>query len=128
MNEDFINKIVWSILDSERYEDNYQKYYDLQTFRLVVEKFNVESYLENLTIDRDTYNEYFKDIVKKYDFEKHKEVKKELKESEKRKSNQTPTNILGMNDNYSDRDRIFESVIDGDYYENDDCKYVTTIF
>jgi len=94
MSKDFINNMVVNILSSNHYEDNYQKLYDLSTFRLILEKFNLISYLDNLILNRETYNEYYKNIVKNNDIQKHKKLKKELKRYEKQQSESTVTNIL----------------------------------
>jgi len=122
MSKDFINNMVVNILSSNHYEDNYQKLYDLSTFRLILEKFNLISYLDNLILNRETYNEYYKNIVKNNDIQKHKKLKKELKRYEKQQSESTVTNILEIDNGYTDRDMIFESIIDGEFYETDYVK------
>ena len=117
MSEDFVSLMIKNIMSSNHYETKYQRLYDLTTFRLIMEKFDVVSYLDNLILDRETYNEYFKDIVKRYDKKKHKRFIKELKKSEKQQSESTVINILEIDNGYTDRDMIFESIIDADYYE-----------
>lgn len=93
----------------------------LQSLHLLIEKFNLDEFMEEYTFTKEEYEKYFKDITKSYDMSLHKEIKrrfkKKLKRDEKQQSESTVTNILEIDNGYTDRDMIFESIIDGEFYE-----------
>jgi len=74
--------------------------------------------MDNLQITEEVFDTYFKDIVKEYDKSLYKSIKKSIKESsiffmEFRY-------MFKMDNQYIDRDDIFESIIDSDgYYESE---------
>ena len=109
-NSKVIDNILLSILDSDIYFGDYERFMAIQTLQYVVDKFDLNYFLRSYDVDEEAYNRYFKEIVKKYDKPKHKRYKESLRK-EKNNSEILYDDI--------DRDVILESIYESDYYEND---------
>lgn len=112
-SDDFIYTVVDSLEVYPHYLSEYERLFEIQTFKMLVDTFDLDTYLNNLILDEETYNLYFKDIVKKYDKPKHKEMKKQFKQT-------TLKNIYLNDKSGMYRDYILESIFDNeDYWEDD---------
>lgn len=112
-SDDFIYSVVENLESCEGYLSEYDRKLDIQTFKMLVDMFDLDTYLENLILDEITYNLYFEEIVKKYDKPKHKQMKKEFK-----KVSLQNTYLNDKRGLY--RDYILESIFDSDDYFEDD--------
>ena len=115
LNEEFINGVVKSMEESDYYLSNYERYFDIQTFLMIVDKLNVKSYINNIVLDKDTYNTYYKKVVKKYDNLTHKRVKDVLK-------NQPTIHSLVDEDYLFDKDLVVGS-FSLNKHNHFDCEY-----
>jgi len=52
----------------------------LQSLHLLIEKFNLDEFMEEYTFTKEEYQKYFKDVTKSYDMSLHKKIKNEFKE------------------------------------------------
>ncbi len=77
-NDKFIDLILESMMKSDLYNEEEDKLMNIQTFTLIVDKFNLDTFTENYYIDEFDYNIYFKYVLKKYDKKRHKEIIKKL--------------------------------------------------
>ena len=109
-NSKVIDNILLSILDSDIYLGDYERFMAIQTLQYLVDKFDLNYFLMSYDVDEEAYNRYFKEIVKKYDKPKHKRYKESLRKEKK---------SLEKNNFDIDRDVILESIYESDYYEND---------
>lgn len=114
----FTNNVIDSLEEYPYHISEYDKLLDIQTFKYLVDEFDIEGYLNGFQITKEVFDNYFKDTVKKYDKPLYKQIRKDFK------NNPTYTtdldNIYDIDDGYVDRDYIFESIMDSDdYYEND---------
>ena len=109
-NSKVIDNILLSILDSDIYFGDYERFMAIQTLQYVVDKFDLNYFLRSYDVDEEAYNRYFKEIVKKYDKPKHKRYKESLRK-EKNNSEILYDDI--------DRDVILESIYESDYYDDD---------
>jgi hypothetical protein len=107
MNDNFKDNVIESIQTSDVYWSEYQKNYDISTFEMVMDRFNIQNFLDNTNIDEYYYNKYFKKVIKKYDKSLHKEVKKEFKKYSQQK-------FSDFNFDF-DRVVIFNSLINSDF-------------
>ncbi|MCX6076454.1 MAG: hypothetical protein NTW78_06145 [Campylobacterales bacterium] len=109
-NSRVIDTILLSILDSDLYLGDYERLMAIQTLQYVVDKFDLNYFFDSYNVDKDEYNKYFKDVVKTYYKEKHKEYKKLLKNEK---------NTLEINHLDIDRKVIFESIYENNFYDTD---------
>lgn len=63
LNTDFTDNIVKALKQSEVYLDNREREYDIALFQMVMDRFDVESFLENTDVESYFYNKYLKDVV-----------------------------------------------------------------
>ncbi|WP_129587511.1 hypothetical protein [Malaciobacter canalis] len=120
MNREFIYTVLDCLEKYPYFLNDYEKGIEIQTFKMVVDKFDIDSYLNNLILDEETYNTYFKEVVKKFDKPKHKLMKREFKKSLRETT---------LNDNELYRDYILESICDSDdYFEDDYMKEMVVDF
>ena len=111
--DNFIYSVVDKLESFEGYLGEYDRKMDIQTFKMLVDRFELDTYLENLILDEETYNLYFKEIVKKYDKPKHKQMKKQFKQISLEN-----TYIKDSRGLY--RDYIVESIFDNNEYWEDE--------
>ncbi len=109
-NSRVIDNIILSVMDSHLYLGDYERFIAVQTLQYVVDKFDLNYFINNFDIEEDDYNIYFKEIVKIYDKPKHKEYKKIFRKEK---------NSLKENEFYIDREVVFESIYKNDYYDTD---------
>ena len=116
-SDNFIENVIKSLKEYSGFENEYERKFEIQTFKLLVDRFKVESFLDNLVLNEDTYDKYFKKIVKKYDYYQHQYMK---------------TQFENERDDYFneiDRDLIFESIYDNeDYWDSDYQKSLVVDF
>ena len=108
-NTQVIDTILLSILDSDLYLGNYERFMAIQTLQYVVDKFDLNYFLNTYDVDKEAYDKYFKDIVKTYDKANHKRYKESLRKEKK---------TLEKNYFDIDREEIFESILKSDCYDN----------
>lgn len=109
-SDDFIDGIFESMLESDYYKSEYERFYDIHTLKMLVDKLDIQNYLDGLVLDSDTYNTYYKDVVKTFDKPLHRRVKRVLQHQ------QTFNQINDTQYYYMDRDLILECIYDNEDY------------
>ena len=80
-----LNSLVECVGESEeRFIDDWDYITTYQTLLMLIEKFNLDDFMEDYHFSEDEYNKYFKKITKVYNRELHKEIKKSFKNKGKR--------------------------------------------
>jgi len=75
-NTKYIDEIMMSIENSNSYFDDYERIMAIKSLQFIVDKFNLNEFVQNFEVTDGEYKKYFKKIVKKYDKKRHKEYKK----------------------------------------------------
>lgn len=73
---DYFDALIEVLEKTDDYLTEEEKYIAIQTLKLVIDKFNLRQYVEEYQINKNDYEKYFKDGVKKYHNGVHKMMKK----------------------------------------------------
>ena len=83
-NTDVLNNIIRSIESSSHLYTGYIDYITtIQSFRLIIEKFNLEEFIDTYNITEEEYAKFFEEIMKKHNKRLHKIVQDEFKNGRK---------------------------------------------
>ncbi len=80
-DDGFLNYALLSLENSKIEMCEYKKALAIATFKLIVDEFAIEAFMET-HFTKEHYETYFKKIVKKYNKPLHKQIKQELREME----------------------------------------------
>jgi len=88
--ENIINNILFSIEACEG-QDFFRDHGDyittIQIFKFIVDKFNLEAFVESYNITEDEYKKYFEEYAKSGNYRLHQKIMKEFRNKEKKQWN-----------------------------------------
>ena len=79
-NNSILNNTLKAIATSEGiFVSEWDKYTTLQSVRLIFDKFNLDTFIDEYEFNDSEYKQYFKKFVKYHNIDVHKRIKQEFK-------------------------------------------------
>lgn len=79
------DKIINSLIKSDEFEKSSDKLIVIQSIKLFFDKYNFEDFFYERDFTYKEYKQYFKPILKELSVKNDKQIKKEIKKTEKKK-------------------------------------------